>query len=678
MDTLTPEQRNVFDIIESGKNVFVTGSGGTGKSYLIHSLYNELPKRMLQDTGLGVRVSVTALTGCAAILLGCHAKTIHSWSGIGLGKGSVEELVYKINRNGRAKKNWKCTNVLIIDEISMMTPELLEKLDMIGRIVRRNRSKPFGGIQVVLIGDFLQLPPVTKGEDIKFAFESEKWNEIIHEVVELTYIHRQQDNAFRNILEESRFGSLSPESIRILESRMHLNWKTNRIRPTLLFPRRAEVNLINESNLNALTGVRYSYKASTVIGPEHNAGFNQKHEAFKQYVAMFDREATYEPELILAEGAQVMLLTNLDIDKKLVNGSRGVVVGFKEDTIHTPIVEFLCGLTMPISNAVWELEDYPHVFRSQIPLKLAYAVTTHKSQGATLDCALIDIGSNIFEFGQAYVALSRVRSLDSLYIHDFEPEAIFAHPRVIEFYKGLRRTNEVVDPSLLEDQVDPSADPVDSLEENWLFASVPESWKSVLRPRHKVIDKLSEFLTDKVFLPKKEKIWNALSHVSPDQVRVVILGQDPYPTAGHAMGLAFSIEKDIRPLPGSLRNIFKELQSDLGILRTDGCLEDWSKQGVLLLNTVLTVEEGKPQSHAKIGWEDVTDEILSSLCKKGILFVLWGKSAQNKTKLLNGERILMAAHPSPLSAHNGFYGSKPFSSINTYLEEKGLPKITWG
>jgi uracil-DNA glycosylase len=144
------------------------------------------------------------------------------------------------------------------------------------------------------------------------------------------------------------------------------------------------------------------------------------------------------------------------------------------------------------------------------------------------------------------------------------------------------------------------------------------------------------------------------------------------------MGLAFSIEKDIRPLPGSLRNIFKELQSDLGILRTDGCLEDWSKQGVLLLNTVLTVEEGKPQSHAKMGWEDVTDEILSSLRKKGILFVLWGKSAQNKTKLLNGERILMAAHPSPLSAHNGFYGSKPFSSINTYLEEKGLPTITWG
>jgi uracil-DNA glycosylase len=333
---------------------------------------------------------------------------------------------------------------------------------------------------------------------------------------------------------------------------------------------------------------------------------------------------------------------------------------------------------MPISNAVWELEEYPHIFRSQIPLKLAYAVTTHKSQGATLDCALIDIGSNIFEFGQAYVALSRVRSLDSLYIHDFEPEAIFAHPRVIDFYNGLRRTNEVVDPDVVEDEEVTSADPVDSVEENWLFASVPESWKSVLGPRHKVIDKLSIFLTDKAFLPKKEKIWNALSHVNPDQVRVVILGQDPYPTAGHAMGLAFSIEKDIRPLPGSLRNIFKELQSDLGILRTDGCLEDWSKQGVLLLNTVLTVEEGKPQSHAKMGWEDVTDEILSSLRKKGILFVLWGKSAQNKTKLLNGERILMAAHPSPLSAHNGFYGSKPFSSINTYLEEKGLPTITWG
>lgn len=676
MDTLTEEQQRVVECIQVGKNVFVTGSGGTGKSYLIQTLVNELPKTMLQDTGLGVRVSVTALTGCAAILLGCHAKTIHSWSGIGLGKGTVEELVYKINRNGRAKKNWKCTNILIIDEISMMTPELLEKLDMIGRIVRRNRSKPFGGIQVVLIGDFMQLPPVTKGEEIKFAFESEKWNEIVDEVVELTVIHRQQDESFRKVLEEARYGSLSANSIHILESRMHLNWKANRIRPTLLFPRRAEVALINESNLNALTGVRYTYKASTVIGPEHGPGFNQKDEAFKQYVQMFDRESTYEPELILAEGAQVMLLTNLDIDKKLVNGSRGVIVGFKDDIVHTPIVEFLCGLTMPIPSAVWELEDYPHIFRSQIPLKLAYAVTTHKSQGATLDCALIDIGSNIFEFGQAYVALSRVRSLESLYIHDFEPEAIFAHPRVIEFYKKIKNnaltTDADANPSVMED-------PSDDLSNNWLFQTIPDTWKASLRPRQKVIQKLSEFLTDKAFLPKKEHIWNALEHIaSPNDVRVVILGQDPYPTAGHAMGLAFSIEKDIRPLPGSLRNIFKELQSDFGVIRTDGCLEDWSKQGVLLLNTVLTVEEGKPQSHAKIGWEDVTDEILSSLKGKDIIFVLWGKSAQAKTKLLSGEATIMATHPSPLSAHNGFYGSKPFSTINRMLEEKGKETIQWG
>lgn len=671
MDTLTDEQNSVILHLLADKNVFLTGPGGTGKSYLIRTIYEELPKLKLRDIGLGIRISVTALTGCAAILLGCHAKTVHSWAGIGLGKGTVDELVRKIRLNARAKKNWTCTDLLVIDEISMMSPDLLEKLDEIGRIIRRNKTKPFGGMQVILIGDFLQLPPIQKGEDMKFAFESDRWNSIIDETVELTIIQRQQELEFQTILNEARYGKLSVQSIEKLSERMHLDWKSNRIRPTLLFPRRAEVDLINQCNLDALTGERHIYKATTVLGPDHPPVDLAKDENFQRSVALFDKDATYLPELTLCEGAQVMLLTNLDVEKKLVNGSRGVIVGFTNDTSHVPIVEFVSGLKQTINYHLWELEDYPNIFRSQIPLRLGYANTIHKGQGATLDCALIDIGSNIFEFGQAYVSLSRVRSLDCLYIHEFDPDAISAHPRVLRFYEGLQAKRNVI-----VDDNPSNMDPVDT-STNWLFASVPSAWKTILEPRKKVLQHLSTFLEGVTFLPARTHIWKALELIEPSAVRVVILGQDPYPTKGHAMGLAFSIEKDVRPIPGSLRNIYKELESDMGTVRTDGSLEDWAKQGVLLINTVLTVEEGKPQSHSKMGWEDVTDEILQTLKGKGILFVLWGKSAQVKKKLLGGEYCIEATHPSPLSAHNGFFGSKPFSKINQILEEKGLPQITW-
>ena len=170
-----------------------------------------------------------------------------------------------------------------------------------------------------------------------------------------------------------------------------------------------------------------------------------------------------------------------------------------------------------------------------------------------------------------------------------------------------------------------------------------------------------------------------------DSVRVVILGQDPYPTPGHANGLAFSVQPDVRPLPRSLGNIYKELHSDLGITpRSDGSLVSWSQQGVLLLNTVLTVEAHAAQSHAKIGWEEITDQIIRSIAAqtKNVVFVLWGKSAQVKKKLLamyldmNQHRIFESAHPSPLSVKK-FFGTRPFSTVNRWLEEMGKEPINW-
>jgi uracil-DNA glycosylase len=221
---------------------------------------------------------------------------------------------------------------------------------------------------------------------------------------------------------------------------------------------------------------------------------------------------------------------------------------------------------------------------------------------------------------------------------------------------------------------------------NWLYDSAPDGWKGILSPCQEKLLELSQFLSTKTFFPPKEHIWFALDQTPLPSIKVVILGQDPYPTPGNAHGLAFSVLPDVRPLPASLKNIYKELTTDQGIvLPAHGYLVGWVKQGVLLLNTVLTVEAGAPQSHAKIGWEEVTDQIIRAIAAqtRQTIFVLWGKSAQVKRKLLgmymdsHQHRVIESAHPSPLSASKGFFGSAPFGMINGWLTEMGKETIRW-
>lgn len=180
--------------------------------------------------------------------------------------------------------------------------------------------------------------------------------------------------------------------------------------------------------------------------------------------------------------------------------------------------------------------------------------------------------------------------------------------------------------------------------------------------------------------PPKEQIFRALELTPFEEVRVVIIGQDPYHNLGQANGLCFSVTQGVPP-PPSLRNIFKELTNDLGIVRTKTELEDWARQGVLLLNATLTVEAHRPNAHKDLGWERFTDFIIEqvSLKRGRVIFVLWGAYAQKKKSLIDANRhsILMSPHPSPFSAHRGFFGSRPFSKINAYLEQNGQPTITW-
>jgi ATP-dependent DNA helicase PIF1 len=428
---LNTEQRIALDAVRSGKNIFLTGAGGTGKSHTIRAI-------KLWAQAENKLCSITAMTGCAALLLGQGAKTLHSWAGIGLARETPQELAAIVHANRRSKKRWCETQILILDEVSMMTPDILEKLDLIARRVRQCPDIRFGGIQLVLSGDFCQLPPVSKNRDIVFAFESPYWKELIDEVHELDQIERQSDPSFQQILKEARMGSLCPDSLHVLQERSGLSWQDNEILPTLLFTRNADVEKINRVNLDALTGEKRIFESQTVLMDikkmkKKSVFVSPNSPEVKKSLEHMDKDAQYMKELELRVGAQVMLITNLDQERNLVNGSRGVVTGYSAGGL--PLVRFL-SIPDPIivDRASWWLSEHEGIGRSQIPLRVAYAMTIHRSQGATLDSALIDIGSNTFEYGQAYVALSRVRTLQGLYIWKIDPTKIRCHPKVLAFY----------------------------------------------------------------------------------------------------------------------------------------------------------------------------------------------------------------------------------------------------
>jgi len=441
MTALNKEQSAALAAIQSGKNIFLTGAGGTGKSHTIRSIVSWAATN-------GVRVALTAMTGCAALLLNTDgirpkAKTLHSWAGVGLAREAPHELSEYVKKNRRAARRWIDTQLLIIDEVSMMTPEFLEKLDFIGRRIRRQPETRFGGLQLLFAGDFCQLPPVSRdssGATI-YVFESPIWSALIDETHNLVQIVRQKDAIFQRLLTETRMGTLSLESLAILESRKGLPWEENDIRPTLLFSRNAEVDTINRKNMEALTGERRTYLVQTVQMEKDKARTittlpSMSDGDIQTALARLDTDAPYEATLELCVGAQVMLLTNLDQEHGLVNGSRGIITGYSPGGL--PLVRFI-GMTDPvlIDRANWWLADPDYIGRSQIPLKVAYAITIHKSQGATLDCALIDVGSRTFEYGQAYVALSRVRSLEGLYVWALDPRKIMCHPTVKAYYEKL-------------------------------------------------------------------------------------------------------------------------------------------------------------------------------------------------------------------------------------------------
>lgn len=443
--TLSVEQQFALDEFNSGKNIFLTGPGGSGKTELI--------KRMVQASErAGKKYQVCALTGCAAILLNCKAKTVHSWAGIGLANGSVEEVVRKVIGNKFKVKAWKYVDILIIDEVSMMSLKLFEILDLIGRKVRKNPTKPFGGIQVIFSGDFYQLPPVGDDEiSSAFCFESSHWPGTFDAVVELKTIFRQTDATYTTILNQIRVGKLYKSSLEHLKK--HINKLVpdgSLFKPTILLPKRKQVELINASELTKLGEVeqnKYMLTRSSVIDL---ASTSDKYKKDVSSLSLYDvsesqQEMEYnylvnntmaDKEIILKKGSQVMCVVNIDMEseKPIVNGSQGVVVEFIGGL---PVVQFNNGGKRLIAYHNWISENVPSVGVKQIPLIHAWAITIHKAQGVSLDLAQIDAGSNIFECGQTYVALSRIKSMDGLYLTAFDPQKIKVNKKVQDFYTGV-------------------------------------------------------------------------------------------------------------------------------------------------------------------------------------------------------------------------------------------------
>ena len=448
MSSLSPEQQYAFEKFKQGENIFITGPGGTGKTRLIHDIVEYMNLR-------GTRFQVCAMTGCAAVLLGkCKAKTLHSWSGIRLASGPPDKIVHSVLRNKYAIKEWNSVKVLIVDEVSMMSRKIFDILDKIGKSVKTN-PKPFGGIQVIFTGDFYQLPPVDKVgemESSQFCFESERWFTVfpLKNHIELKTMFRQSDPVYINILSQIRKGEIDTNSIEILKKYVNREFiSQDGLKPTKLFSVRNKTDFVNKSQYDKIEEPEISFDMKThtdcmiymdtkktISTEDMKKCSNLKSVEVEIQIEKIMESRNISQKLALKKGVIVMCTANIDMENSICNGSQGVVVDFEIGT-KIPIVAFSNGIKKRVDYEFFQSQDYPTICIGQIPLCLAWALTIHKIQGASLNIADMDLGNTIFEYGQTYVALSRVKSLEGLYLSAFNPTRIRANPLVADFYSKI-------------------------------------------------------------------------------------------------------------------------------------------------------------------------------------------------------------------------------------------------
>lgn len=451
---LSDEQNEILRRFEKGDNLFITGPGGTGKTFLIKEMLKVCKKS----------VQVCALTGCAAILLDCGAKTIHSWSGIKIANGEITDIVDRLCNNKYVRKSWRSTQVLIIDEVSMMSKKIFELLNILAKTMRNN-SKPFGNMQVVFLGDFYQLPPVNREtKETEFCFESKEWEETfpMNNHIVLNQIFRQDDEEYKKILMKIRKGNIDNHMKDILETRVIK--KEEEIDNIIkIFPLRASVDRLNLTKFLKIEKAAYNCHKEISKDLKEYMGHNidkKKLDAFKRATEnqkKFEIDYLYKnnpsiDELKIKEGSRVMCIVNLDMEKRIYNGSQGTIREIK--SLNEKVIEirvlFDNKEEKTITRYVWQSETFPCLGVSQFPLVLAWAITIHKIQGATLEKAVVDCGSNVFECGQTYVALSRIRRLSGLYLTSLNMDKIKVNGKVVKFYNKIDEMKKEIETEEIE------------------------------------------------------------------------------------------------------------------------------------------------------------------------------------------------------------------------------------
>lgn len=407
-------QVQAFKILKSGRNVFLTGSAGTGKTFLLNKFIAYLKKKK-------INVGITASTGIAATHI--DGRTIHSWSGMGIEDNLTYKEVEQLLKRDKLRTKIKDTQVLIIDEISMLDAARLDLVDTICKFAKGS-FLPFGGMQVVMCGDFFQLPPVdSKNGKTDFAYESAAWKNSDIQTCYLDKQYRQSDTGFIGILNNIRNNQTDKETLMKLKTRLHQTIDLKTINPIKLYTHNVDVDEVNNYELSKIPGEEFNYGMLS-HGP-------------KELVAVLKKSCLAPEHLSLKVGAMVIFLKN-NFNEGYVNGTLGKVVDF--DKYDFPIVELESGDKITVTTTSWNIEEDRQVVASinQVPLRLAWAITVHKSQGMTIDAAEIDL-SKSFEYGMGYVALSRVRSLDNITLLGINEMALKVNPKVVEKDIEFRR-----------------------------------------------------------------------------------------------------------------------------------------------------------------------------------------------------------------------------------------------
>ena len=400
---MNERQLEALSVVKRGRNLFLTGSAGTGKSFTVNAIIDYL-KSIDKSYGL------TALTGCAAVLI--NGQTIHSFLCLGIYRNLND--IYK--NVCKFKPHMKNLEVLIIDEISMMDEELFELINKLLMKLKDN-DKPFGGIQVILIGDFYQLPPIN-GD---YCFISQVWSDLNLIPIILTQLIRQKDdNQLQIILEEIRNSKPSEKTFEILSELKKTSFKNKEIKPTRLYPINKNVDKINELEFMRLVkknkGEIMTYKALS----------NNKKENIDMY------------NITLTIGAQVMIYRNISVENKLFNGTRGVVCALNEKDVLIKDIDDNLHLINYYVDIIDTGKNKKKLI-SFMPLKLAYALSIHKSQGASIDYLEIDLGEDIFISGQLYTALSRATNINNIRIINLSKSSFIKNEKVENFYKLIKK-----------------------------------------------------------------------------------------------------------------------------------------------------------------------------------------------------------------------------------------------